>query len=1154
MAIDHQQISTRSGVELSVEQKADGEQMEILLRLKQGSACVLHWGLRQQSKAEWQLPPQSLWPAGTTAFGQHAAQTPFSGENQITIPLTSPHYTAMEFALFFPEQRRWDNNGGKNYRVTMAQTQPVRRGPSAAQALKEQIKDAEICFEHLYNLTGHGELAAAAFIKEKCYHIRFACDVDGPLLLHWGVAQHFPGDWLLPPESARPPGTVVWQSTTQTPFRQENDLNWLELVFEEAKVPLGIPFVLKQAETGDWLHDDQGKNFFVPLRPGPKPGAPMEALSGIARTISQVEMGTQSWTLMHRFNLCYDLLQSARHNTDALAMLFVWLRYSALRQLTWQRNYNTKPRELSHAEERLTFKMAELYCEQPEQRPLMRLMLTTVGRGGEGQRVRDEILNIMHRHRIKEVAGHFLEEWHQKLHNNTTPDDIVICEAYLGFLHSNGDRNIYFEILKAGGVTKERLENFERPIRSEPDFQGWLKDALIHDFENFLRILKSVHAGTDLETALGSAQGHLDGDTRRLAFGIWDRRNDPHFSLLDRVGQITETRRRLAQLLQSRPDVRDLLFLDLAFEQYLRGTIEQNIHLKLSGDQWVELIGWVVENLNLSQADAEMELCFRHWERLKALPRFGPDWSLHAKSVLDRISRSLSRWIDSTYQLLQPKAELLGRAFNADNWTVTLFSEEVVRGNSLGFALSMLLHHLEPILRKAAQLGNWQIISRGKGSGTVEVVENLRSIQGKTFEKPTIIIADRVMGDEEIPERVTAVIAPDVTDVVSHVAVRARNANLLFASCFDSEVFSQLKALRGRHLELTLTPAGDVHYQETAAGTARVEARKQTAIPTLKKPPFKAYAIALADFNDNVVGKKSLNQLVLKEKLPAWIHQPKSVALPFGVSEKVMGLPSNKTVAETSARLISLIPSDRPKTLEALRGEMLKLNAPAELKTQLQSVMAKANLSWPENWDEAWMRIKQVWASKWNERAYLSRRAMGIPDESLYMAVLVQEVIEAEYAFVIHTVNPLNGNRDELFAEVVLGLGETLVGNFPGRALSFVCNKKTRQTNVLSYPGKSVGLYGSGLIFRSDSNGEDLAGYAGAGLYESVLLHPPREAVLDYSREPLVWQSDFRKELLDTITRVGLELERLLKAPQDVEGVMTKGKYYVVQTRPQMQA
>src|SRR5260370_35221827 len=117
------------------------------------------------------------------------------------------------------------------------------------------------------------------------------------------------------------------------------------------------------------------------------------------------------------------------------------------------------------------------------------------------------------------------------------------------------------------------------------------------------------------------------------------------------------------------------------------------------------------------------------------------------------------------------------------------------------------------------------------------------------------------------------------------------------------------------------------------------------------------------------------------------------------------------------------------------------------------------------------------------------------------MALLIKKVVPADYAFVIHTVNPSNGNQNELFAEIVLGLGETLVGNYPGRALSFVWDKTTPKTTVLSYPGKSIGLYGSGLIFRSDSNGEDLEGYACAGLYSSVLLDQPRREGLDYTQE-----------------------------------------------------
>ena len=42
-----------------------------------------------------------------------------------------------------------------------------------------------------------------------------------------------------------------------------------------------------------------------------------------------------------------------------------------------------------------------------------------------------------------------------------------------------------------------------------------------------------------------------------------------------------------------------------------------------------------------------------------------------------------------------------------------------------------------------------------------------------------------------------------------------------------------------------------------------------------------------------------------------------------------------------------------------------------------------------------------MWASKWNDRAYYSCKKAGIGQEFVQMAVLVQRLVEAEYAFVV---------------------------------------------------------------------------------------------------------------------------------------------------------
>jgi len=68
------------------------------------------------------------------------------------------------------------------------------------------------------------------------------------------------------------------------------------------------------------------------------------------------------------------------------------------------------------------------------------------------------------------------------LHNNTTPDDIPICEALLAYLKSGGNMAKYWEILTAAKITKERLASYERKITTEP----WYKPEAIGCFENYL--------------------------------------------------------------------------------------------------------------------------------------------------------------------------------------------------------------------------------------------------------------------------------------------------------------------------------------------------------------------------------------------------------------------------------------------------------------------------------------------------------------------------------------------------------------------------------------------------------------------------------------------------------------------------------------------
>ena len=80
------------------------------------------------------------------------------------------------------------------------------------------------------------------------------------------------------------------------------------------------------------------------------------------------------------------------------------------------------------------------------------------------------------------------------------------------------------------------------------------------------------------------------------------------------------------------------------------------------------------------------------------------------KSVIDRVKQALGEVNDVFENVMQTKAEMMGNAFGAADWSVKLFSEEVLRG-TLFFSLSMILKKIDPFVRKCAHLGDWLIIS-----------------------------------------------------------------------------------------------------------------------------------------------------------------------------------------------------------------------------------------------------------------------------------------------------------------------------------------------------------------------------------------------------------------------------------------------------------
>ncbi|XP_077218318.1 phosphoglucan, water dikinase isoform X2 [Tasmannia lanceolata] len=1034
---------------------------------------------------------------------------------------------------------------------------------------------------------GSSEIVVLLKMVKDDHHILVATDMKGATMLHWGVSKLSAGEWLVPPSEILPERSKLVDGACQTYFKdiptEEGFLQVVDINLQRRDFA-GVPFIIWSG--GSWIKNN-GSNFYISLKSmsskyGKGAGDGKGTVKWLLDEISEREKDAER-SLMHRFNIATELTERCKNDGElGLIGILVWLRFMACRQLTWNKNYNVKPREISVAQDKLIDLLQRIYIEQPNDREILRLIMASIGRGGEGdvgQRIRDEILVLQ---RNNDCKGGMMEEWHQKLHNNSSPDDVIICQALLDYVRSDFDIGVYWRTLNANGLTKSILASYDRPILSEPHFTAGTKGELIRDLTSYLQTLKAVHSGADIESAIAACLGYtfkghdsMSGVQVQSVGGLSLKLRE-NLSIVQMHIEDKNIFPLLEKLLESRIELRplllkphgrlkDLLFLDLALDSAVRTSMERGFkELNTSHLQDImSSISLVLENICLSTVDNEdIIYCAKDWYRTCELFKSNDDqWALQTKAVLDRIRMALTDKAQYYQKMVQPSAQYLGELLCVEKGAIDIFTEELIRAGSAS-TLSLLINRLDPILRKIANLGCWQVISPVEVCGFVTAINELISVQRKIYRRPTIIIANKVGGEEEIPDGVVAVLTPDMPDVLSHVSVRARNSKVCFATCFDQSILRDLKSKEGKAISIRVRSTSLV-YSDITSSDLYLGPFIFPPIPptiTLRKKSFGGkYAISVEEFTSDTVGAKSRNIQFLRGRVPSWIKVPTSVALPFGVFETILLAYINKDLANKISSFIRLVNDGDLSKLRAIQENILQIKAPSQLINELKSKMKSSKIAWPgdegdERWNQAWQAIKKVWASKWNERAYISCRKAKLNHSDLCMAVLVQEIISADYAFVTHTRNPLSGDPSEIYTEIVKGLGETLVGAYPGRAMSFITKKSNIKFPIIvGYPSKQMGLFiKKSIIFRSDSNGEDLEGYAGAGLYDSVPMDKEDEVILDYSCDRLIVDKSFQSSIFLKIAEAGKFIEGLYGSAQDIEGVVKDGEVYVVQTRPQV--
>jgi pyruvate,water dikinase len=169
--------------------------------------------------------------------------------------------------------------------------------------------------------------------------------------------------------------------------------------------------------------------------------------------------------------------------------------------------------------------------------------------------------------------------------------------------------------------------------------------------------------------------------------------------------------------------------------------------------------------------------------------------------------------------------------------------------------------------------------------------------------------------------------------------------------------------------------------------------------------------------------------------------------------------------------------------------------------------------------DQVRARIRDCWASFFSERALFYRSKKGSLAD-LGMAVVVQRMVNADIAGVLFTMDAVQGRRDRMVVEAVIGLGEAAVsGAVTPDHYVLKRDGRIRKAHVHEQPYAIVAREEGGVVERELSPEEGGA----------------RKA------------SD---ELLAQLARLGDDLEQRVGVPQDIEWAVEGGELYVLQARP----
>ena len=170
--------------------------------------------------------------------------------------------------------------------------------------------------------------------------------------------------------------------------------------------------------------------------------------------------------------------------------------------------------------------------------------------------------------------------------------------------------------------------------------------------------------------------------------------------------------------------------------------------------------------------------------------------------------------------------------------------------------------------------------------------------------------------------------------------------------------------------------------------------------------------------------------------------------------------------------------------------------------------------------DDLLVAVGDCWASLWTARAMAYRARQGIDPATVSLAVVVQQMVDAESAGVMFTANPSNGRRDETVISAAWGLGESVVSGAVNTDNIVV---RTSDGTIVS---------------------NEIADKAVMSVYAQQRTQE-RPVPADQRKRPVLSEAEVAE-----LAAYGTRIENHYGTPQDIEWARADGNFWILQARP----